>query len=149
MIGDKRSRSLMSLRVNTKKEKESAGRMEFDIMVKLVIKDWDSIRRETIANVEKKIPQKEDKIIYVESIDAARKLMTNERMRLLRTVKKQKPDSIYSLAKMLGKNFKTVSVDTNMLRDIGVIKFEYHQVGLRNLIRPVVGASKIQVEWSV
>ncbi len=118
-------------------------------MMKIVIKDWKALQKETISNIENRIPQKEDRIIYIESIDVARKLMTNERMRLLSIVKEKKPNSLYALAKILHKNFKTVSVDAYLLEEIGLIKFERHKVGLRELIKPIVSANKIQVELSI
>lgn len=118
-------------------------------MIKIVIKDWKTLQKETISKIENRLPQKEDRIIYIESIEAARKLMTNERIRLLSTVRERKPNSLYELAKIMHKNFKTVSVDANMLEEIGLIKFERHKVGLKELIKPIVSANKIQMEVSI
>lgn len=118
-------------------------------MVKIVIKSWSEIVKETIRDVEARIPQKEDKIIYIESLDDARKLFTPERIKFLSTVKKESPDSLYALAKLLRKDFKTISTDARMLSDAGLLKLESHKVGKRTSVRPVFKGSKISLDIAI
>jgi len=57
-----------------------------------------------------------------EGISALRRLLSNEKARLLHILKTEKPGSIYELAKKLGRNFKTVSEDIKLLERFGLIE---------------------------
>jgi len=54
---------------------------------------------------------------------ALRNLLTNEKARIIHTIKEKKPSSIYELAKILGRNFKAVSDDLKLLERFGFIEF--------------------------
>ena len=56
-----------------------------------------------------------------EGISALRRLLSNEKARLLHVLKTQKPSSIYDLAKKLDRSFKTVSDDIKLLKRFGFI----------------------------
>ncbi|MCX6771041.1 MAG: hypothetical protein NTX79_03225 [Candidatus Micrarchaeota archaeon] len=118
-------------------------------MVRLIVKDWKSIWKETYHDIESRVPQKEDRIIYVESLDAARKLMTRERLRMLSVVKEKKPSSLYQLAAELGKDIKTVHTDATMLSDFGLLSLEKHKEGGRDCLRPIATLRKITLELAV
>jgi len=118
-------------------------------MVKIVIKSWSEIVKETIHDVEARIPQKEDKIIYIESLDDARKLFTPERIKFLSTVRKENPDSLYALAKLLKKDFKTISTDARMLSNAGLLRLVSHKVGKRTKVRPVFTGNEINLAIAV
>ena len=64
---------------------------------------------------------------------ALRQLLSNERARILDVIKIHNPSSIYGLAKKLGRTFKSVSSDINLLKRFGIIELieEKH----KNLIR--------------
>jgi len=57
-----------------------------------------------------------------EGLSTLRRLLSNERARLLNVLKTQKPSSIYNLAKKLGRNFKTVNDDLKLLERFGFIQ---------------------------
>jgi len=118
-------------------------------MVKIVIKRWRDIYKETIRDVERRIPQKEDKIIYIESLDDARRLFTPERIRFLATVRKESPDSLYALAKLLKKDFKTIATDARMLSNAGILKLQRHKQGARAKVRPVFREKEIDLKIAV
>ncbi|OIO21191.1 hypothetical protein COV61_00310 [Candidatus Micrarchaeota archaeon CG11_big_fil_rev_8_21_14_0_20_47_5] len=118
-------------------------------MVKIVIMDDESILKETIDAVEKRKVQKEDWIIYFDSIDDFRKVLTKERMNVLRTARAQKPSSIYELAKMLGRNFKSVMFDARLLEDFGLLSLEKYKEGMRVKVRPVVKARMLKMEMKI
>ena len=52
---------------------------------------------------------------------ALRQLLSNEKARILYTIKTQKPISIYDLAKKLGRNFKSVNDDIKLSERFGFI----------------------------
>ena len=57
-----------------------------------------------------------------EGLSSLRRLLSNEKARLLHVLKTQNPGSIYLLAKKLGRNFKTVSDDIKLLERFGFIE---------------------------
>ena len=118
-------------------------------MVKIVIKGWDAIYKETVHAIKHRIPQKEDKIIYIESLDDARKLFTPERIKFLSTVREESPESLYALAKLLKKDFKTISTDARLLSDAGILRLVNHKVGKRAKVRPVFTGNEINLSIAV
>ena len=53
---------------------------------------------------------------------ALRQLLSNEKARILHTIKTQKPGSIYELAKKLDRGFKSVNDDIKRLERFGFIE---------------------------
>jgi predicted transcriptional regulator len=118
-------------------------------MVKLVIAGWEKVKAQTIKDVENHVPQKEGKIIYIDSIDALRTLITKERLKMLSSVREKKPNSLYALAKLLKKDIKTIATDTELLSSAGLLKLETYKDGKRTKVRPSVTASKISLELAI
>lgn len=118
-------------------------------MVKIIIKSWDEVYKETVRDVERRIPQKEKKIIYIDNLDDLRSLMTSGRLSMLSAVRKGKPDSLYALAKLMKKDIKTVATDAAMLSNAGLMRLETYKVGNRKKVRPHFSGSKISLEISI
>jgi predicted transcriptional regulator len=118
-------------------------------VVKLVIENWDSVKAKTIRDVERRVLQKEDKIIYVDSIEVLRTLLTRERLGMLSQVRKSRPLSLYSLAKLMKKDIKTISTDAGILSQAGLLKLETYKEGKKTKVRPRVTASKINLELAI
>jgi len=55
-------------------------------------------------------------------ISALRQLLSNEKARIIHTIKTEKPGSIYELAKKLGRGFKSVNDDIKLLERFGFIE---------------------------
>jgi len=53
---------------------------------------------------------------------ALRQLLSNEKARIIDAIKTKKPGSIYGLAKILGRNFKSVNDDLKLLERFGFIE---------------------------
>lgn len=51
-----------------------------------------------------------------------RALLSNERARIIHTIKENHPESVYSLAKTLGRDFKSVRKDITLLQHFGIIR---------------------------
>jgi predicted transcriptional regulator len=101
---------------------------------------WDKLQRG--EKVEKKAG------IYFESIDAMRKVLTNKRLAILKVIKEEEPNSVYSLAKLLGRDLKNVNQDLKMLVDIGLVTVEPVKDGKKRIV-PHVGYDKILLEIPV
>ena len=73
-----------------------------------------------------------------EGIAVLRKLLSNEKARLLHFLKTKKPKSIYELAKQLGRDFKSVSDDIRLLESFGFIEMIAEKSGKRERLRPIL-----------
>src|SRR5205814_5039754 len=60
--------------------------------------------------------------VYFTSIEAARNLLTPNRLRLLRAVRRDRPGSIYELAKIVDRDLKNVQDDLRLLETYGLIR---------------------------
>jgi len=80
-----------------------------------------------------------------EGLTLLRRLLSNEKARLMHFIKKNKPGSIYSLAKMLGRNFKSVSDDIKLLEKFGFVDMIAEKSGNRNRHRPVLVVDSMHI----
>lgn len=78
------------------------------------------------------------------SVDMLRQLMSNERARMINAISSQKPGSIYSLAKFLGRDFKAVKQDIKLLQKFGIIELEEAK-GNRKALKPVLKLSGLHI----
>ena len=69
---------------------------------------------------------------------ALRQLLSNEKARILNTIKTQKPQSIYELAKKLGRGFKSVNDDIKLLERFGFIELIEEKTKNRIRHRPKI-----------
>jgi len=74
-----------------------------------------------------------------------RNLLSNEKARILYALKTKKPKSIYGLAKLLGRDFKSVRDDIKVLERFGFIEFHAEKTGKRESLMPVLIIDKLQV----
>jgi len=86
--------------------------------------------------------------IYFESIDAMRKVLTNKRLTILKVIKEEEPNSVYALAKLLGRDLKNVNQDLKMLVDIGLVTVEPVKDNKKRIV-PHVKYDKILLEIPV
>lgn len=62
--------------------------------------------------------------VYFTSIEAARNLLTPNRLALLRAIRTKRPGSIYELAKVVGRDLKNVQDDLRLLDDYGLVQMK-------------------------
>ena len=60
--------------------------------------------------------------VYFTSVEAARNLLTRNRLALLRAIRAQHPGSIYELAKTVKRDLKNVQQDLRILEEYGLIR---------------------------
>jgi len=87
-------------------------------------------------------------VISFDSLKTMRKFITDERLRILKVIRKYKPDSIYALAKILHRDAKNVTDDVHYLAELGLIEIKKTKNG-RQKTKPVVEYEKILVEIMV
>ncbi len=84
-----------------------------------------------------------------EGISTLRKLLSNEKARLLHTIKNQKPGSIYELAKMLKRDIKAVKKDLKLLDRFGFIDLISESTKKREKLRPIVVVDSIYINVKI
>ena len=86
--------------------------------------------------------------ISFESIEEMRKVLTGERLKILKTIKKAHPSSIYELAKLLKRDIKNTFDDVQFLAQAGLIELKKVKDG-REKTTPLVNYDKILLEIPV
>ena len=86
--------------------------------------------------------------ISFESLEAMRKVLTEERLRILKTIKKDHPSSIYELAKILHRDIKNTFDDVQFLAEMGLVELKKIKDG-REKTTPTVSYDKIMLEIPV
>ncbi|HSB72584.1 MAG TPA: hypothetical protein VLH58_09205 [Candidatus Methylomirabilis sp.] len=60
--------------------------------------------------------------------------MTPKRLQLLRLIRQGRPDSVYQLAKLLGRDFKNVHEDVQTLAAYGLVSLKKSAAGRRTTV---------------
>ena len=74
--------------------------------------------------------------VYFTSIEAARRLLTPNRLKLLHAIRMSRPRSIYALAQRLGRDLKNVQQDLRLLETYGLVTMS-ERTGRDNRARKV------------
>jgi len=85
---------------------------------------------------------------YFTSLEAARKVLTPKRLELLRVIRQGRPDSVYQLARLVGRDFKNVHADVQALAAYGLVSLKKAQAGRRTSV-PRVPFSTIEFRIAV
>lgn len=80
-----------------------------------------------------------------EGLSALRHLLSNEKARILHLIKLKKPNSIYQLAKMLKRDFKSVNDDIKLLEKFGFIDLIAQKTGKRERLKPIVIVDAVHI----
>jgi len=82
-------------------------------------------------------------------VSALRQVLSNEKARILNTIKTQKPKSIYELAKKLGRSFKSVNDDIRLLERFGFIDLIKEKTKNRVRLRPEIVVDTVTIHLKV
>jgi len=104
--------------------------------------------RDVWGKLEKGEKVKKHEAVYFESLEAMRKIFTEERLRIVKTIKKEHPSSIYKLAKILGRDVKNTFDDVQFLAQAGLVELRKVKEG-REKTTPTVKYDKILLEIQV
>lgn len=119
--------------------------------IKIAIKTREELFHEVEkvwSGVESGKKAKKQEGLYFENLEAMRKVLTEERLRILKVVKQRHPSSIYALAKVLGRDVKNTFNDVQFLSEAGLIELKKSKDG-RERTTPIVSYDKILLEISV
>lgn len=84
-----------------------------------------------------------------EGIKILRKLLSNEKARILNFIKTNKPNSIYELSKKLERPFKAVFNDIKLLEKFGFIELVEHKIHGRINHKPQLSADIINLSIKI
>ncbi len=84
-----------------------------------------------------------------EGLAALRKLLSNEKAKILHTVKAKHPNSIYHLAKILKRDFKSVNEDIKLLERFGFIDLIAERTGKRERLKPVLVIDSLRIDIKI
>lgn len=119
--------------------------------IKISIKSDEDIYRE-VKDVVKKIEHGEKvrkhEGISFEDLDTMRKVLSDERLRILKTIRKDHPQSIYELAKLLHRDIKNTFDDVQFLAGAGLIDLKKTKDG-REKTTPTVNYDRILLQIPV
>lgn len=116
-------------------------------MVKPKLKTREIVIKESKGFFKKQGTSKED--YDFEGINALRRLLTNEKARILNVIKTKQPGSIYELAKILNRNFKSVNEDIKLLKRFGFIDLYKTKEKNRIKYRPELSVDGINIQIRV
>ncbi len=77
-------------------------------------------------------------------VTQVRALLSNERAKLIHTIKENNPASVYELAKTLGRDFQAVRKDIALLQHFGIVKLQKHGKN-RVSLKPVLSLDSLQI----
>ena len=100
--------------------------------IRIRLKSVDQALNEAVATmkaIEKGKRVKPRKGEYFENLDAVRSILTENRLALLRLIRKNKPDSVAELARLAGRDFKHVHGDVALLEDLGLVRSSVNKQG--------------------
>lgn len=119
--------------------------------IKISIKSDEDIFKEVKGiwgKIERGEKVKKHEGISFESIELMRKILTKERLKIIKTIKKEHPQSIYELAKMIHRDIKNTFNDVQFLAQAGLVELKKTKDG-REKTTPEVDYDRILLEIPV
>jgi len=84
-----------------------------------------------------------------EDVALLRSLFSKEKARILYVLKIKKPKSIYELAKILKRDFKSVNDDIKLLEKFGLVEFHRGKTGKRQAKVPTLTIDQLNIVLSI
>ncbi|MBV8453796.1 MAG: ArsR family transcriptional regulator [Deltaproteobacteria bacterium] len=101
--------------------------------------------KETYEALREGKPAEKHQGVYFTSLDAVRRILTQERLALLRAIRERTPESIYALAQSAGRDLKNVQDDLELLHKHGLVRFRRRTSDRRGAKIPEVPFREIEV----
>jgi predicted transcriptional regulator len=84
-----------------------------------------------------------------EGLSDLRKLLSNQKAKILHTLKTKKPHSLYKLSKILKRDFKSVSGDIRLLEKFGFVEMIAEKTGKRERLKPILAVDSLHLHIKV
>ena len=82
-------------------------------------------------------------------ISMLRSILTNEKARILHILKTKQPNSIYELAKILSRDFKSVRQDIILLEKMGFVELIPLHKGKREKLKPLLVVDSVEIKINI
>ena len=100
--------------------------------------------REVMHRVARGDRSSHEPVLYFESVEELRQILTEKRLELLLAIPRHRPTSVHELAGLLGRDYKNVSTDITLLERLGLVRLEA-KGGKGRAQAPTVPYDEIQV----
>jgi len=100
---------------------------------------------EIYETLSKGMAVKRKSAVYFANLKEMRRVLTEKRLEILKTIRDRKPSSVYELAKMLDRDLKNVLQDLSYLRELGIVAIT--ETGLKKV--PHFDYDRISIEVAV
>ena len=97
----------------------------------------------------KKLSLSAEEEFDLEGLSALRRLLSDEKAKLLYTIKSKSPNSIYQLAKLLQRDFKSVSQDIKLLERFGFIELVKEKTKNRIRHKPIIAVDNVLINLKI
>jgi len=84
-----------------------------------------------------------------DGLSMLRKLLSNEKARMLYTIRHKKPESIYKLSKLLKRDFKSVTEDVKFLENFGILEMIAEKTGKRERLKPIITTTSLDIHFKL
>ena len=115
---------------------------------KIKIRDITLVESKGAFSIFKKTPEGKEDYDF-SGVHILRQVLNNEKARILHVIKTQKPNSIYDLAKKLGRGFKAVNDDIKLLERMGFVDLIRETSKNRIRYRPEIVVDTIQINIKI
>jgi len=78
-------------------------------------------------------------------VSLLRSILSNEKARMIHVLKTKQPNSLYELAKILGRDFKSVRQDIKVLEEFGLIEMIPIHKGNREKLKPILVIDQLNI----
>ncbi len=99
----------------------------------------------TFNTLLKRFTEAEEKYDF-EGLSVLRRLLSNQKARLLHVIRTKNPKSLYELAKILKRDFKSVVEDIKLLERFGLIDLISEKTGKRERLRPILTIDNLYIQ---
>jgi len=121
--------------------------------IHIVVKPWKEMweeEKQVARGLDRgeRDPQWAQNILYFTSLEELRQVLTDRRIKLLRLIHKERPESIKALATLAGRDFKNVNADVHLLARLGLLDLGEEKTGPQRRRRkpPQVPYAAVSVE---
>lgn len=100
----------------------------------------------TFSTLFKRLSGEAKDVYDFDGLARLRSLLSNEKARIIHVIKNSKPASLYALARMVGRDFKSVFEDVKALERFGCLELISEKVGKRERLKPVLVVDTLHLE---
>ncbi|OQY60591.1 MAG: transcriptional regulator [Desulfobacteraceae bacterium 4572_88] len=117
-----------------------------DNILKFGIMSFDDYKRRTTAIAKGEYRQREDEPkVWFESVQSAARVLSNENQELLRTIIRQRPDSLKELEEGTGREQESLSRSLEDMARYGIVEL----VRQNSVTKPIVRATDFRIEFGI